>query len=222
DDAVDGLDGVSRQSLLQRMDDGNAAAYARLKSNVNALSGRGGEDFFPMKRQHGLVCRDDRFPGGNGIQDQAFGKITAADQFDDDVDGGIGQYLLGVFHEHARRERNSAVPDHVQIRDANELNGHAHAPADQSRIFQQYFDDAGTDRAEAHHADADPRNHSSPPSSFKAFLIPRTAWRVLCSFSTSAKRTYSSPPSPNPMPGETATLASRSSSLENSSEPMCR
>jgi len=47
----------------------------------------------------------------------------------------------------------------------------------------------------------------------------RAAWRMRCSFSTSAMRTWPSPYSPKPMPGATATLASLNSSLENSSEP---
>ena len=33
-------------------------------------------------------------------------------------------------------------------------------------------------------------------------LMPRTAWRVRCSFSIRAKRTYSSPYSPKPIPGK--------------------
>ena len=42
-----------------------------------------------------------------------------------------------------------------------------------------------------------------------------------CSFSTSAKRTCPSPSGPNPIPGDTATCAFSSSSLANSSEPLC-
>ena len=36
--------------------------------------------------------------------------------------------------------------------------------------------------------------------------MPRVAWPIRCSFSTSAKRTCPSPPAPKPMPGLTATL----------------
>ena len=53
-------------------------------------------------------------------------------------------------------------------------------------------------------------------------LIPRSACRVRSSFSISAKRTWWSPCSPNPMPGDTATLASVSRSFENSSDPSSR
>ena len=50
----------------------------------------------------------------------------------------------------------------------------------------------------------------------------RTAWRIRCRFSTSARRTWPSPYSPKPMPGETATLASSSRSLLKASEPIAR
>src|SRR4029079_11789831 len=47
----------------------------------------------------------------------------------------------------------------------------------------------------------------------------RAAWRIRCSFSTSATRTYPSPYSPKPMPGDTAISAFSTSSLENSMLP---
>src|ERR1700733_358242 len=50
-------------------------------------------------------------------------------------------------------------------------------------------------------------------------LIPRRACRVRSSFSISEKRTCPSPWAPKPTPGLTATLASSSSFLENSTEP---
>ncbi|CFP66634.1 Uncharacterised protein [Bordetella pertussis] len=50
--------------------------------------------------------------------------------------------------------------------------------------------------------------------------MPRTACRVRCSFSIRAKRTYSSPYSPKPIPGDTATFASDRTRLANSKEPI--
>src|SRR5688500_13393757 len=202
------------------MNDGNAATDARLKSHVHPFPGSGGKNFLAMERQQCFVGRDDRFPGGNGVENQALGKIISSDQLNDDIDGGIPQDLLRIVHEHAGRKANAPIPGDVEIGDADQLDRHAHAPTDERRILEQDLDDAGSDGAEADDSDADARDHSVLPSSFKVFLMPRTACLVRCSFSTSAKRTYSSPPSPNPMPGETATLASRSSSLENSREPI--
>ena len=52
--------------------------------------------------------------------------------------------------------------------------------------------------------------------------MARVAWRMRCSFSTRAKRTWPSPRGPNPIPGETATAAFSRTSFENSREPMAR
>ncbi len=46
------------------------------------------------------------------------------------------------------------------------------------------------------------------PPAWKNACMLRAAWRMRWRFSTSAMRTWPSPYSPNPMPGETATLAS--------------
>ena len=70
-----------------------------------------------------------------------------------------------------------------------------------------------------HASDAKSRMTERQPSLGRARLMPRTAWSMRCSFSTSAKRTKPSPPGPNPTPGDTATLASRTSSLANSRLP---
>mmetsp|Transcript_2838 Transcript_2838/g.7331 ORF Transcript_2838/g.7331 Transcript_2838/m.7331 type:complete len:289 (+) Transcript_2838:212-1078(+) len=64
--------------------------------------------------------------------------------------------------------------------------------------------------------------HLSTPSALNIALMPRTAWRMRLSFSISAKRTWPSPWSPKPMPGDTQTLAFSSSCRANSSEPSSR
>src|SRR5205807_5722256 len=60
----------------------------------------------------------------------------------------------------------------------------------------------------------------SQPSFVSALRIPRMAWPMRCSFSTSAKRTNPSPPGPKPTPGEMATPASGTSILANSRLPI--
>ena len=68
-----------------------------------------------------------------------------------------------------------------------------------------------------------PRTHTRAATGFASIcLIPLSACRVRSSFSIRAKRTWWSPCSPNPMPGDTATLASLSRSFENSSDPSSR
>src|SRR5665647_2027234 len=76
--------------------------------------------------------------------------------------------------------------------------------------------------AELHRAYPFASPEGAAGSASSTFLIPLTAWRMRASFSTKAKRTKPSPECPKPMPGLTATLASLSSSLLNSSEPRWR
>src|SRR5207244_3627732 len=61
----------------------------------------------------------------------------------------------------------------------------------------------------------------TPPQPFRNCLIDFVAWRMRCSFSISAKRTWPSPNGPKPTPGETATSAFSISSFENSSDLPC-
>ena len=62
----------------------------------------------------------------------------------------------------------------------------------------------------------------SCPSLLNMSRRPRIACLMRGSFSISEKRTWSSPYSPKPIPGDTATLASLSTFFENSSEPSTR
>src|SRR5262249_7917762 len=70
------------------------------------------------------------------------------------------------------------------------------------------------------HEPLPPTACSQSGSSCRKALIPRPACEIRCSFSTSANRTWPSPRSPNPTPGETATPAFLSSNFANSSEPI--
>src|SRR5690606_20157728 len=89
-------------------------------------------------------------------------------------------------------------------------------------VIPQYLPGAAAYNTQPQQTYLDGSSHFPTPSLRNISLMPRTAWRVRCSFSISAKRTYSSPYSPKPTPGDTATLASANSRLENSSEPMER
>ena len=55
-----------------------------------------------MKREQGLIGRDDRFSRRNGIEDQAFRKIIAADEFHHDVHVGVREDLLGIIDQYNR------------------------------------------------------------------------------------------------------------------------
>jgi hypothetical protein len=63
---------------------------------------------------------------------------------------------------------------------------------------------------------------TAQPSLVRARRRLRIPWPMRCSFSIRAKRTWPSPPGPNPIPGEVATLASLTSMEANSTEPSSR
>src|SRR5512137_691824 len=159
------------------------------------------------------------FAGSHRIQNHLLGRLIAPDQFDHDVDCRIGEDLLRIGGQHSGGQADASITLDIKIRNSNELHRHTDAALDQSGVPQENLGDAAPNRAESNEANPHTRLHSSAPSSLRDLRIPRTACLVRCSFSTSANRTYSSPPSPNPIPGETATFASRNNSFENSSDP---
>src|SRR4029453_3964578 len=142
-------------------------------------------------------------------------------QLDDEVHGGIVDQPVRVGVEAHAGEVHAAVAREVEIGDAHQLERHAEPRADHVRVALQHLHDADADRAEADQADADGRLLHTPASR-RNRRMPRTAWRMRWRFSISAKRTEPSPVSPEPTPGDTATCASTSSRLLNSSDPMPR
>ncbi len=57
---------------------------------------------------------------------------------------------------------------------------------------------------------------------YNTLRMPLTAWLMRMLFSIRAKRTKSSPYSPKPRPGDTATWASRIKNVENATDPILR
>ena len=88
------LNCVSGQTLAQGLDDGNPAADRRLEMQLRPRSLGKGRELEPMRREHRLIGRNDRYPAGK----RSFGRlkrdsIGAADQFDEYVDfGGGGKF----------------------------------------------------------------------------------------------------------------------------------
>jgi hypothetical protein len=96
DDAGDPLDAVGGEPLAQRLDDRDAAGDCRLEGDHDALLHGGGENLVAMHGQQRLVRRDHMLAVGDGLEHQFLGNAVAADQFDDDVDLGIGDHGEGI------------------------------------------------------------------------------------------------------------------------------
>jgi len=149
DDAVDGLNIVRGQSFHQRTNDRNPTAHAGLEPEVDPLAGSRGKNLFTMHGQQGFVGRDYMFATLDGIQNHTLGEIIAADQLDDDIHPWIREDLLNIRREHTCRNRNAAVACDVQVRNANQVDGHTHPPTNQFSILDQHPSHAGADRSKS-------------------------------------------------------------------------
>ena len=118
DDAADPQDAVAPQRLLQGFDDRDAAAHRRLNQHINAPCGGGGGDFFAVAGDHRLVGRDHRFTGGDGLQDQAAGRLQPAHHLDNNVDGGIVHHQVWVGHQQGGIKADSPGPARIAHRNA--------------------------------------------------------------------------------------------------------
>src|SRR5690606_24595767 len=181
----------------------------------------GSEDLVAVPGQQGLVGRDHVLALGNGLQDAVAGDRIAPHQLDDDVDVRIlrQRHAVGGDGDIGADQRTRL--GHVAHRHGGDFDAPPGAAGDLAAVLGQDRPDPAADDTQPEQTNTD-RFHLSSPSLRNMSLMPRTAWRVRCSFSIRAKRTYSSPYSPKPMPGDTATLASASRRLENSSDPRAR
>src|SRR5215813_3003033 len=108
----------------------------------------------------------------------------------------------------------------------------AELTSDSLIIVLQELDHAGPDGSQPDQPELHlSHSHAYPTLAFliwgtaispNALRMPRTAWRVRCSFSMRAKRTNPSPYGPNPTPGDTETLASVRRNFANSIAPILR
>jgi hypothetical protein len=224
DDPVDPEDPVRREPLPHRADDGDAAADARLETDVDALFGHRVHDLRPALRQERLVRRDDRLAVADRLQEEVLRRPRAADQLDDDPDVRVPRDLHAVADERPFRELHAAVPLRVGVRDADQLHGNPHALAKLLRVLEQQLHRARAHGPEADHPDADLLQrlaHLALPRAgdWSIVFTPRIAWRIRCSFSHRANRTYPSPSSPKPTPGN-GHLGAQQHLLENSSDPI--
>ncbi len=102
-------------------------------------------------------------------------------------------------------------PINIPVSDGDRPRGVAHLSA--TFIPRQQVPERSTDKSPERGPQA---SRSRQPRRL------RTAWAMRCSFSMRANRTNPSPPGPKPTPGDTATSASRTRWLANSTEPMPR
>src|SRR6185369_2371048 len=183
-----------------------------------------------------LVRRYHRFAGGKRRLDCACRRIAgAANQFDKDVDARLARERDRVGEPLHTFEVDAAILALRTRADGDDLDGTPATRGEHLALARHLGNQGGADRAQSGDAHSQSFDHWSQRRvasgttlcnwfgavSRKRRML-RAAWRIRCSFSTSAMRTKPSPRSPKPVPGETATSAFSTSSFENSTLPMSR
>ena len=82
--------------MLERADNGDATAAAGLALNLHAARARLLGERLDMTAQQGLVGRDDMLAVLEGSGEDLGCGVLAADELDDDVDGGVGDDIVPV------------------------------------------------------------------------------------------------------------------------------
>jgi len=213
-DREDRDDPVGHQPFSEGADDGDAPAHACLKADPYPVCLGSVKDLSPVEGQEGLVGRYHVFARFHRLQNKGARRLNAAYEFHADGDLGVREHCLGISGQDLLRHLHLSMPRQVYVGDPVQADPPSQALLYQGGVLLQY----------PHHPCAHGAESDKPYLDLlhfcSSFLIPRTACLMRCSFSTRARRTYPSPHSPKPMPGETATLASLKRNLENSREPI--
>src|SRR5690606_5782190 len=135
---------------------------------------------------------------GDGLQDPFVSQLVAADEFDHDVDNGVAHHVQPILSNQDLVADQAPGHVHIAHRHSRDLDTPARPARNFFSVARQHLPGAA-----AHHAQTQQTNfygtHFSrvsflaltgpTPSLRNISLMPRTAWRVRCSFSISAKRT---------------------------------
>lgn len=90
DDAGDAGDAVGAEGLLEGLDDGDAAADGSFEQDVDACFFGGGEEFVAVEGDRCFIGSNHMLAMLNSFEHEAAGGFEAADDFNDDVDVGVG------------------------------------------------------------------------------------------------------------------------------------
>ena len=93
--------------------------------------------------------------GGNGLQHQRARHAVAADQLDDDVDGGVAYDFARIGHDLQVVAHGGTGARHVEIGDHGDGDAAPGTPADFFLVAQQHLVSAAADGADAEQADLD-------------------------------------------------------------------
>ena len=159
-DPVNAAEPVAREALAERLDDGDAAGDGGFVTEMTMRPLRGlGERRAVMGEQR-LVGRHQMLAVGESrLRERPRGALRPADQFDDDIDGGVGGERSGVIPPLDPAERDPAILALVARRDRNHLDRPARPLLEQRCVVAQEREHATADRAQSGNGDTERLSH---------------------------------------------------------------
>ena len=155
DDAVDGDDVVADEALLKDLDDGDATGDSGFEVDGDAAFLSEGKEFLAAFSEEGFVAGDDDFFGSESGADEFVSLGGAADEFDDDLDVGIGDEGAPVGGEEFGGDGDVAGAGEVADGDFFDLDISPGALGDEGAVAVEVFIDARSDVAETGETDLD-------------------------------------------------------------------
>ena len=105
-----------------------------------------------MFSQQGFVCRYHMFSPFNSLEKEFFGRVVTTNQFDEHINVGMVNHLIGRNRQHIGRKFNSPVSRNIQISHFNQLHLDSQPFFYDSSVFRKDFSYTGTDGAKADHS----------------------------------------------------------------------
>ena len=152
DDAGDPLNTVGGQTLTQGLDDRYATGHCSFKSHHDTFAVGSRKNLGAMHSEQCLVGGDHMLAGLNGLHHQLARNAVAANQFDDDINIGVGNDGASVVHYFDGRSYSSLCACRVQVGDHGDFNAATGAAQDFFLIAGQHIEDTAADNADAQQA----------------------------------------------------------------------
>ena len=158
DNAGEGVDLVADEGVLDGLDDGDAARDGSLEEDRGLHFPGNGEQLDAALGKQGLVAGDDGFFREQRGGDDFESIRGAADQLDDDIDGGVVDEFAPIGGEDFRGDGGGSGAGFSGVADKDfrdpEGNALAGAVGDQFAVFLKGVPHARADGAEAREADS--------------------------------------------------------------------
>ncbi len=161
DDAVDRLDLVAHEAVLERVDDRYAAAHARLEQDVDTLLGGSIHHLAAVCGHERLVRGDHGLAGAERVKDHLACHARTADEFHDDVDPRVPDDVCRLGGEAVRPQPELRCARGVAVGALHERDVHAGARTELPGVALEDLHDAAADCPQADQADVDGAHESS-------------------------------------------------------------